>query len=525
MSDTTEREYALAAWCAGLRGRRRWVLVVVLGMLAVLALPPVSAAPVLWVVFPALVWVIDGTTTRWGAFAAGFWFAMGYFGLGLYWISFALGVDIARFFFMLPLTILGLPFLLALFTGLATLGARMLAWRGAARPLALAVGWVAAEWLRGHLFTGFPWNLIGYAWTGWDAVIQLAALIGIYGVSLVTVAIAALPAAAVDGWGRWSRGGAAACLGGLAVLAGIALWGYARIPAAPMPVHADVQLRIVQPNIAQADKWNPDLFREHFALHRDLSTQPGNPTHVIWPETAIPYRLGRDDAARQAVALAAPRDGLVITGVPRVTGPDDAPAYWNGMVAVTDTAEIAATYDKAHLVPFGEYVPLRDVIPLPAVASRIDYSAGPGPRTIDLPGLPPVGPMICYEIIFPGAVIDPTDGAARPEWLLNLTNDAWYGETAGPHQHFAITRVRAVEEGVALVRAANTGISGVVDPYGRITAQLALGERGVIDAGLPQALAAPPLYARIGDWGCLALSVVVAGIALAIARRHRRIGG
>ena len=512
----------LAERLATLRGWRRWSTALLLGLAAVLALPPVSAAPILVLVLPALLWLLDGAESRRAAFAIGFWFGLGHFTLSLYWISFALGVDIGRFFYMLPLTVLGLPFLLALFMGLGTLVARLLPWHGLARPLALAVGWTAAEWLRGHAFTGFPWNLIGYAWTDWQPVIQSAALVGIYGVSLLTVALAALPAVAVDRSGGWSRRGLAGCAAGLVLAVGLTAWGAARVPHDAMPVHPDVRLRLVQPNIAQVDKWNPDLFLDHFDLHRRLSTQPGTPTHVIWAETAIPYRVEQDDGARQAIALTAPQDGLVITGVPRVTGPEADPRYWNGLVAVTGAGQVVGTYDKAHLVPFGEYVPFREWLPFEAVASRTDYSAGPGPRTLDLPGLPPVGPMICYEIVFPGAVVDPEPGAQRPQWLLNLTNDAWYGETAGPHQHFAIARVRAVEEGLALVRVANTGISGVVDPYGRITERLGLGEQGIVDADLPMALDRPPPYARYGDWAFAILWAATLGAAVGFGRHDRK---
>ncbi|MCA8933350.1 MAG: apolipoprotein N-acyltransferase [Rhodospirillaceae bacterium] len=519
----------IAASISVLRGWRRWGFAFALGMFAVAALPPVSAAPVLWLVLPAVVWLIDGTTTKRGAFAVGFWFGFGHFVLGLYWISFAMGVDIARFFYMLPLTIFGLPFLLALFSGFGTLVARLVAWRGIARPLALAVGWTLAEWLRGHALTGFPWNLIGYAWTDWGPVIQLASLIGIYGVSLVTVAVAALPATLAAPLGNGGRGGVAATLAGLAVLAGVAVWGWQRVPDGPVPLHEGITLRLVQPNIAQSDKWDPELFHAHFALQREMSVEPGAagapaPTVVIWPETAIPYRADSDPAARQAIAQVAPEGGLVILGAPRRTGEEDARQYWNGLVAVNSAAEVAGTYDKSHLVPFGEYVPFRDLLPFDAVASRVDYSAGPGPRTLDLPGLPPVGPMICYEIIFPGAVTDPQPGAERPQWLLNLTNDAWYGITAGPHQHFAIASVRAVEEGLPLVRVANTGISGIVDPYGRVVAHLPLGSRGVIDGGLPLALDQPPLYARWGDIPVAVLGFVLALAAWLVGGGRRRAG-
>jgi apolipoprotein N-acyltransferase len=227
---------------------------------------------------------------------------------------------------------------------------------------------------------------------------------------------------------------------------------------------------------------------------------------VIWPEAAATYLLNRDTPARQAIAAIAPRGGLVITGGLRgapASGPLE--AVWNSIVAIDPTGAIVASYDKVHLVPFGEYVPLRWLLPFKKLtAGSIDFSAGPGPRTLDLPGLPPAAAMICYEVIFPSAIVDPDH---RPAWLLNVTNDAWFGFSSGPFQHFAIARTRAVEEGLPLVRAANNGISGVIDAYGRVVRRLGLDDIGVLDAPLPVALPATP-YARFGDSPLILLLLV-----------------
>jgi apolipoprotein N-acyltransferase len=306
------------------------------------------------------------------------------------------------------------------------------------------------------------------------------------------------------------------------VFAGLGIAGAARLAGADSGTVPGVVLRLVQPNIPQAEKGDSDLWLDQFALYLEMSAAPGAAavTHVIWPETAVPYFLDRDANARRAVAAVAPPGGAVITGAPRVSGTGDDVRYWNSLQAVTAEGVVAASYDKAHLVPFGEYVPLRDILPIDKVTpGQIDFSAGPGPRTLDLPGVPPVSPLICYEAIFPGAVVAGNADGQRPAWLLNVTNDAWYGQTAGPHQHFAIAQTRAVEEGLPLVRVATTGISGVVDPYGRITARLELGQRDLVDTTLPVALSSPPPYARLGDLPFCLLTFGFLVVALAAHSR------
>ena len=493
----TGRLATLAGALSGLTGWKRLGMAAALGALATFSAPPAYAIPVLLVAFPGLLWILEGVRSRRAAFLVGWAFGFGFFVPGLYWIAFALTVDLAAYFWMIPFAVAGLPAVLAVFTGLATLALHMLPLSGLARALAFAVLWGLSEWLRGHLFTGFPWQLVGYGWVAWAPVLQSVSVIGIYGLSLLTVAATALPAAAIDRTGGgWSRAGVAACLGALILFVGMGVAGAIRLTDTVHDV-PDVRLRLVQPNIAQSDKWDRELAPQHFALHVSLSRRlgPEPVTHIIWPETAVPYAVGRDAAIREAIASATPPGGLVITGTPRFA---DAPRrqIWNSLAAIDDGGAIVGTFDKFHLVPFGEYVPLRGILPIEKITpGRLDFSPGPGPLTLDLPGLPPVSPLICYEVIFPGAVTA-DDDAERPRWLLNLTNDAWYGETAGPHQHFAITRTRAVEEGIPLVRVATTGISGVVDPHGRIVASLPLGAQGVVDSPLPMSLATPTPFAR-----------------------------
>jgi apolipoprotein N-acyltransferase len=419
--------------------------------------------------------------------------------------------------------------LLAAFPALAVGLARVLWPAGPARILVLALSWTIFEWLRSWVLTGFPWNLVGYCWAFSDAMNQLAALTGIWGLSLVTIIAAAMPALLVDWAGtsagaatRQRRSAALGCVGAtLALLVVIWIGGSVRLAGAHDAMVAGVRLRLVQANIDPGEKGSADRGAGVLARHLSLTREtPGydTVTDVIWSETAEPFPLERFPDARMAVAAVAPANGLLITGVLRTdspTGPVN--EVWNSMAAVDRDGRVVASYDKFHLVPFGEYVPLHQALPFISkfTPGLMDLSAGPGPRTLHLPGLPPVGPLICYEAIFPGQVVDSGD---RPQWLLNITNDGWYGVSAGPHQHFVSARLRAVEEGLPVVRAANTGISGVIDPFGRVLSQTRLGEAAVLDVDLPQPLAELTPYARWGDRATAVLLTMVALVTLAARR-------
>lgn len=516
----TGRLIALRAALMGLAGRRRYVLAACLGGLATLALPPVFAAPLLWIAFPGLIWLLDGAATRRSAFFIGWWFGFLHFLLGLYWVSFSMLVDVARFWWLMPFASAGLPAVLAIFVGLATLAVHESRLTGIARPLALALAWTVAEWLRGHLFTGFPWNLVGYAWVAWTPVVQVTAIVGIYGLSLLTVVSASLAACLGDrALAPAARLGAAAA--GVLLMVAVGVGGAIRLAGATDAMVPGVTLRLVQPDIAEKLKRDVQALRTNIQRHFALTMRPGHDrlTAVVWPESAMPFFLNADAAARTAIGGVAPPGGLILTGGLRVSPPGAAGQrqYWNTLYAIDGSGAIRGTYDKAHLVPFGEYVPFRRWLPIPALATLGDFTPGPGPRTLHLPGLPPVGPLICYEGIFPEEVVDPAD---RPQWLLTITNDGWFGRTAGPHQHFAMEAVRAVEQGLPMVRDANTGVSGVVDPYGRVLSTLGLGAEGIIDTPLPVALAPTP-YARFGDRLFFALFGVVALIMLATRRAGR----
>jgi apolipoprotein N-acyltransferase len=511
---------------AGLQGFRRYASAFLLGVLAAAALPPVDLTPVLLISFAGLVWLCDGARRPREAFGIGWSFGFGFFLAGLYWIAAALFVDIAQFWWLLPFAAMGVPAGLAIFSGAAALGShlvcRALRWRGTSRILALAAAWCVAEWLRGHVLTGLPWNLLGYAWSGGFpgslAMLQTTAVIGIYGLTLITTAVAMLPAVLGD----FASGRRAALIVGVLVLAACLGFGYARLGAGPPPDVPGVRLRIVQPSIPQTLRNDPAAEVQNFRRLMALSASEGagRVTTVIWSEGSAPAFPERSRELRAALAAAAPGNGYLIAGTERSDPPPArAEHIWNSLVALDNAGIIRGSYDKAHLVPFGEYVPLRAILPLDKITpGTTDFSAGPGPATLHLAGLPPFSPLICYEAIFPGAAIDAND---RPQWLLNITNDAWYGFTSGPFQHFNIARVRAIEEGLPLVRAANNGISGVVDPYGRVVRYLGLDAIGVVDVNLPQALP-PTLYTRLGEAPFWIGLLVMLGLAAITARRSDR---
>jgi apolipoprotein N-acyltransferase len=514
----------LARRLGGLAGWRRLAAALVLGALAVLALPPFFVLPVLFISYTGLVWLIDGSAKGPGAWhrvlAVGWCFGFAHFTVGLYWITNALLVDAATHGWLAPFAVAGLSLYFAIFPALACLAATW-APPGAWRVAALAAAWALAEWARGVALTGFSWNLVSTALAFDGSALQGAALLGGYGLSLVLVAIAAAPAllsrAATGRIAHWPLTGVA----GLALA--LAGGGLIRVAMAPDPDAASTQvkLRIIQGNIPQRLKWRRELANQHFLTYLNLSRAPGAgaPDVVIWPETALPFSLNGDPQRIALLKRAVPPDGVLITGAVRTNPPVPGPRrIWNTVVAVTGGG-VAATYDKHHLVPFGEYVPGRGLLPIAKItAGRLDFSAGPGPATVSVPGLPPFSPLVCYEATFPGAVTGP---GLRPAWLLNLTNDGWFGRSTGPYQHLAAARMRAVEEGLPLVRAANTGISAVIDPWGRILARLPLDRRGVIERPLPAGLESPTPYARIGNWILVVIAALIgAGAALARRRRH-----
>ena len=429
----------------------------------------------------------------------------GYFALALSWIVQPFLIDAARYGWMAPFAIVFASFGFALFWAAAGFVAGQMRGR-AQRVMAFGVGLAVAELTRGYVLTGFPWALIGHVWID-TPLAQVAALVGPSGLTLLTVLAVALPVAFA-----W-RGLAA---GSMLLAAGLA-FGMVRL-AEPEPAARGVTLRLVQPNADQKVKWNPDVAGMLFDRQLAFSAVLPRPDVVIWPETAVPYLMENDSSVGQAMAAAA--GGVpVVAGIQRYDGVQ----AWNSLAVIGDGGQIEALYDKYHLVPFGEYMPfgdsLYDWFGIKALAARQGngYAAGTGGKVIDLGDrLGKFVPLICYEAVFPQ---DLRGLPERPDWILQITNDAWFGTLTGPYQHLAQARFRAIEQGLPLVRVANTGISAVVDARGRIVADLPRGVAAYLDTGLPGAMAETP-YAR---WGEVPLLVLLAGLSLWLLA-WRRVG-
>lgn len=518
---------SLAVRMATLSGWRRLVAAFLLGAVMSLGFAPFHLFPVFFIGFGGLLLLLKGVHRGRSALALGWWFGWGHFIAGLYWIASAFLVEPEKFAWMVPFPVLGLPALLALFPALAV----WLAWRlspvGVFRLFLLAATWTLTEVARGLVMTGFPWNLAGYGFGFSDAAMQPAAWIGTAGLSFLAVLLGGAPALALDGRRHWRA--AAVILLGTGILVGAGAWRLSNAELADSGTNA-VAVRIVQANIAQREKWRRDRIEPNFARNLAMSL-PGEgepvPDLVIWPETAATFRINVDPVARQRIAEVAARiDGLVITGAPRVEGQRDTEKFYNSAVAIAPDATIIDSADKRHLVPFGEYLPMRSLlsrIGLDKLAQgRGDFSAGMegDGGLLHLPGLPTARVLICYEVIFADEV---GGGDSRPGWLLSLTNDAWFGRLTGPDQHFAMARFRAVEQGIPLVRAAGTGISAIVDAHGQVQSRLGLGVEGVLTGVLPGD-AEKTLYATLGRWPVIALSslLLVVSLLSTVTGRGRR---
>jgi len=506
--------------------RRRLVAAALLGALAATALPPLGLVPLAFVAFPGLILLLNDTR-KWRAAGIGGAFGLGFHVVGLYWISSALFVDIARFWWALPFSALGLPLAISIFAALATAAFRAIDPGGLFRPLAFSGCWSAAEWVRGNAFTGFPWNLPAQFWAGAPAMEQTASLVGAYGLSLVTVLALCAPVVLFDR--EIPRRRALIFVGAFALLvAGLAGWGESRLAGNDHAAVPGVRLRLVQPAISNTDKWDRSRRDETLAKQLAMSVaEPTNggpaPTHVVWAETAVPFFLEEDARRRSLMGAVVPPGGALITGGPRARGERaEDTTYGNGLMAIDAGGNVVAAYDKAHLVPFGEYVPFRRRLSfIPTLdAGGAEYSPGPGPDTLNVAGLPPFSPLICYEAVFPGKV---TDRTGRARWLLNITNDSWYGGSWGPYQHYSIAAMRAIEEGVPLVRVANSGISGVFDAYGNVTSELGLDISGFIDVDLPERTRTETLFTVAGDAPFLFSVAVLIGWPL--SRRVARTTG
>jgi apolipoprotein N-acyltransferase len=513
-------------------GWKRAAIALVAGALSALAMAPFNAWPILFLTLPVAVWQIDGAGAgRWrgvpAAALTGWWFGLGYFVPGLYWIGYAFLVDASTFAWLLPFAILGLPAYLALFMALGFALARLFWTRDASRVIALAASLTMSEWLRGHALTGFPWNTLGYALSEPLALAQTASLIGLWGLTFIAVAVFASPAVLIDGTSRGRKPWVAPALA-LVLLLAMMTFGAIRLSRQPTVMLANTKLRIMQPNLQQDAKFNYSAKAEVMKKYLTLSDRASGPQStgvrdvniLIWPESAFPFFLTREAEAMAQIADLLPKGTVLVTG--SVRAPDVPPGTritraYNSIYVIDHDGNVLSVYDKLHLVPFGEFLPFQDWMEKVGLEQLTRVQGGfiPGTRrrSMEVPNAPRMLPLICYEAVFPGHVVERND---RPGWIVNLTNDGWFGISTGPYQHLQQARMRAIEQGLPLVRAANTGISAVIDPLGRIVARLGLGLEGVLDSGLPAAIPPTP-YARAGD---IPAVIILAAAWLFVIRRR-----
>lgn len=511
---------------------RAYPFALVLGLLAACGFAPLQLWPLTLLCFAGLIALLEQAPTLRRALGLGWWFGLGQFCLGLNWIATAFTYQAAMPAWLGWVAVILLSLYLAVFPAFATGTAWLLA-RRAREPHPAIVGtlgatWIVGEMLRATLFTGFAWNPIAAIWAPSDHIRGLTSWIGTYGLSGLTVAISgtiwlyaeqlwrALRTAS-DKRRRPIRWDAAQFAFPLVVLT-LLLFPESTPP--PPDARAPL-LHVVQPNIGQDKKWDSAHSAENFSRLATLSGRPGpRPRILLWPEVAVPALLEQDPSARAMLAsLLGPHD-LMLTGAEAVRfDPNGDPlSASNSLFALDADGRLLGRYDKAHLVPYGEYLPMRPIlsrIGLSRLApGDMDFDAGPGPRNIALPGIGKVGIQICYEMIFSGHVID---RAERPLFLFNPSNDAWFGRW-GPPQHLAQARLRAAEEGLPVVRSTPTGISAVIDADGRLLASLPWRTAGAIEMGLPPAKA-PTLFARLGNILPLGLALFLAAIGFASRRR------
>ncbi|MCC6598037.1 MAG: apolipoprotein N-acyltransferase [Alphaproteobacteria bacterium] len=508
------------------RASRSLPLCFLAGGLSALAMAPLNAAWVLLFTLPTLYLSLHFSKSGLSVFAAGWLFGFGYFVFGLYWIGNALLVEGNAYKWAWPLAVCGLPALLAFFTAAGTWLLRRIA------ELDHISGWLAFaailtlfEWLRGHLFTGFPWNLFGYTWSDTLPILQILHLSDVYGLTLLTLLWFSIPGFIL--LAPQKRGQVVLILG-LASFAACYTYGLSWLKTHPLTYHENLTIRIVQPNIDQAEKWNSDAMNRHFDKHLNLSRNaaevqnPGDQNktshYIIWPETALSYRYVNDPSAMAALREmlnSYPGPTYLFTGLlsydPQTRG------YKNALVMIDQNGTLSNTYTKHHLVPFGEYIPFQNWIPLEPVARFNGFQKGAGPQSFATPQNLHYSPLICYEIIFPGKTI-PKNGPA-PDFILNVTNDAWYGISPGPYQHFVQAQFRAVESGIPVIRAANTGFSGILAPNGEKIGTSRLYTENTSDLHLPQSY-------PISVWGInhrsLPLLILIAAIsALALGQKMR----
>jgi apolipoprotein N-acyltransferase len=488
----------------------RILFLLALGAASGLAMPPLNLWWILGLTIPGFL-IVTKKSTR--PFLHGWIFGFGYFIAALHWIGYAFFVDAKTDLWMMPFAVGGLAGAAAVYWGLANWASTKLVQRGFLVWLAYPLCIGAAEYLRGVLLTGFPWAVPGLAVDGMGGVAQLASVIGMNGLTFVILLWAATPIAVFEG----HRKSAVALLLVLPLAWG---WGQLRLVQTPTQFVEGVGIRLVQPNISQNDKWRSSNARNIFDQLLALSAKPAPRdfaiTHVIWPESAVPFLIDESAEGKAELRPILADNKILLTGAVRRSSPKPVdgiePKYFTSILVFNSAAEVVATYDKWHLVPGGEYLPLewlleplgfRKVVPIPE-----SFTAGPGPTTTVIPGAGPVSLQICYEDIFSGTTINRSQ---RPDWIVNVTNDGWFGNSVGPYQHVAQLRLRAIEQGLPVARAANTGVSAIIDPVGRYIEITDLGVEVTRDSRLPAKIQ-PTVYSIINDFALVAILIFIFSI-------------
>lgn len=456
------------------------------GMASALGFAPTYAVPVVWFSLAGVFLLTDLQCKMRQVAAVGYWYGFGMFAVGFYWIGNALLIDAATFGWLYPLALFGAGAFFGLFTIVPFIIWYKFSISGS-KIFGFGATWVLLEWTRSFVLSGFPWNLLGTVFTVHPAFMQTASLWGVYGLSFLVVLQAG--GLYLIFRKRWFAG-MSAFAGTLLLMFVFGLWRIGQYEY----ILGDIKIRLVQPSIAQEMKWNRQALENNFATYIDMSLQTAadDIDFVVWGETAVPFDLDRDWAHLQQIKAAVPPNGYLITGMVRFNGMK---AY-NSLYVLNPEGGVEDIYDKSHLVPFGEYIPLKAYLPSwiqPIAAGMADFGSGRPYKNIKISDYPAFGALICYEIIFPGEV---ADKRTPPSWLVVLTNDGWYGNSAGPYQHLAAAQMRAVEEGLTVVRSANSGISAVIDPLGRIIDSLPLNAKEVLDIVLPQSLNLCTFYGK-----------------------------
>ena len=522
-------------------GWRRFVLLLLAGAIAGLSIPPLFVVPALFIAFPVWIWCLDGAERARGwrrlfgpAFRIGFAFGWGYFTVAFHWLGAAFFVDGGVMLVIMPFAILALAALIAFFWGVASALAHLFWSHGPWRIVTLATFVTIAEWARGHVLTGFPFDLLGYALTPTDEMMQITSVIGIYGLTLIAALLAMTPALI---WPADNRSLSRRLLPffiAIAVIAAQLGYGYNRLAGTTSTERTDIAMRLVQPLVYEHADWgnaDPVALIDRLLMLSDMRMDPADQgladiTHLVWPESSLPFFLSTYPEALARIARLLPETTTLLAGAPRqqyepgATQSSGPP--FNAVLAIDTNGEVIASYDKSHLVPFGEFLPFSEFFGRLGIKQFVPGAEGWGHgdtrrRLMSLPNTPNLLALICYEILFSGDLGD----TANAQFLLNITNDAWFDNSIGPAQHAHHARVRAVEEGMSLIRAANTGLTFATDPLGRITAELPPMQMAALDVR-PHERLASTLFSQLRYWPLLIALIAGLLISLVAARRRKR---